>query len=170
PTHLYKVSRVTAASTSALSPFRDISIIVLDGEDAQPVPMIRGSESKIRQVIVNLAGNAVRHTPEHAAIEFAVGVVGLPEDADADSGDADDGQATAKGQNGRSGARNGAKERTRERGFVTGGVRIFRRGDSAGNDQADAQEPEGIVPDVTAAGSITVDDSLRGFPNGRVRF
>src|SRR5699024_8949103 len=24
--------------------------------------------------------------------------------------------------------------------------------------------------DVTAAGSITVDDSLRGFPNGRVRF
>ena len=170
PIDMHKVVRDAAADAAAQAPDRDISFIGLDGEDAQPVPMIRGSESKIRQVIVNLAGNAVRHTPEHAAIEFAVGVVGLPEDADADSGDADDGQATAKGQNGRSGARNGAKERTRERGFVTGGVRIFRRGDSAGNDQADAQEPEGIVPDVTAAGSITVDDSLRGFPNGRVRF
>ena len=31
-------------------------------------------------------------------------------------------------------------------------------------------EPANIVPDVTAAGSITVDESLRGFPNGRVRF
>jgi two-component system OmpR family sensor kinase len=170
PIDMHKVVRDAAADAAAQAPDRDISFIGLDGEDAQPVPMIRGSEPKIRQVIVNLAGNAVRHTPEHAAIEFAVGVVGLPEDADADSGDADDGQSTAKGQNGRSGTRNGAKEKTRERGFVTGGVRIFRRGDSAGNDQADAQEPEGIVPDVTAAGSITVDDSLRGFPNGRVRF
>ena len=170
PIDMHKVVRDAAADAAAQAPDRDISFIGLDGEDAQPVPMIRGSEPKIRQVIVNLAGNAVRHTPEHAAIEFAVGVVGLPEDADADSGDADDGQSTVKGQNGRSGTRNGAKEKTRERGFVTGGVRIFRRGDSAGNDQADAQEPEGIVPDVTAAGSITVDDSLRGFPNGRVRF
>ena len=254
PIDMHKVVRDAAADAAAQAPDRDISFIGLDGEDAQPVPMIRGSEPKIRQVIVNLAGNAVRHTPEHAAIEFAVGVVGLPEDADADSGDADDGQSTAKGQNGRSGARNGAKERTRERGFVTGGVRIFRRGDSAGNDQADTQpnprsaaqadtqpdrqvepqettpdagqgngqhngqlqtpsgdrsgaqpgsqsgaqaeasadsqtpsqsgpatdpqsgstaktpEPANIVPDVTAAGSITVDESLRGFPNGRVRF
>ncbi|MBR7504077.1 hypothetical protein KCW65_28740, partial [Mycobacterium tuberculosis] len=66
----------------AQAPDRDISFIGLDGSDAQPVPLIRGSESKIRQVIVNLAGNAVRHTPEQAAIEFAVGVVGLPDDAE----------------------------------------------------------------------------------------
>ncbi|MBR7551829.1 hypothetical protein KC220_25140, partial [Mycobacterium tuberculosis] len=51
-----------------------------------------------------------------------------------------------------------------------GGVRIFRRGDSSGADAADAQEPAGIVPNVTAAGTLAVDDSLRGFPNGRVRF
>src|SRR5699024_12508652 len=89
-----KVVRAAAADAAAQAPDRDISFIGLDGEDAQPVPMSRGSEPKIRQVIVNLAGNAVRHTPEHAAIEFAVGVVGLPEDADADSGDADDGQST----------------------------------------------------------------------------
>ncbi|WP_209323838.1 sensor histidine kinase [Brevibacterium renqingii] len=165
PIDLHKVVRDAAADAAAQAPDRDISFIGLDGEDAQPVPMIRGSESKIRQVIVNLAGNAVRHTPENAAIEFAVGVVGLPGAPEAESQSADESRE-ATGQNGR----NGAKEKTRERGFVTGGVRIFRRGDSTGNDQADAQEPAGIVPDVTAAGSITVDDSLRGFPNGRVRF
>ncbi|WP_210603223.1 sensor histidine kinase [Brevibacterium oceani] len=171
PIDLHKVVRDAAADAAAQAPDRDISFIGLDGEDAAPVPMIRGSESKIRQVIVNLAGNAVRHTPENTAIEFAVGVVGVPENPGADSADSGEGSdPQAKGQNGRSGAKNGAKEKSRERGFVTGGVRIFRRGDSAGNDQADAQEPAGIVPDVTAAGSITVDDSLRGFPNGRVRF
>ncbi|WP_228278333.1 sensor histidine kinase [Brevibacterium limosum] len=211
PIDLHKVVRDAAADAAAQAPDRDISFIGLDGEDAQPVPMIRGSESKIRQVIVNLAGNAVRHTPEHTAIEFAVGVVGLPESVDPDSADTGEiREGGARGQNGRNGAKNGAKDKPRERGFVTGGVRIFRRGDSAGSDQADTQpnpqtgpqaeeqadshtaaqtgpqtgpqpdlqsedrpqssEPANIVPDVTAAGSITVDESLRGFPNGRVRF
>ena len=250
PIDLHKVVRDAAADAAAQAPDRDISFIGLDGEDAQPVPMIRGSESKIRQVIVNLAGNAVRHTPEHTAIEFAVGVVGLPESIDPDSADTGEiREGGARGQNGRNG-KSGAKDKPRERGFVTGGVRIFRRGDSAGNDQADTQpnprssaqpdtqperqvepqdstpnneqesgqhngqlrtpsgaqsglqsgaqseaaadsqassqsdpatapesgsesktpEPANIVPDVTAAGSITVDESLRGFPNGRVRF
>ncbi len=254
PIDLHKVVRDAAADAAAQAPDRDISFIGLDGEDAQPVPMIRGSESKIRQVIVNLAGNAVRHTPEHTAIEFAVGVVGLPESVEPDSADTGEiREGGARGQNGRNG-KSGAKDKPRERGFVTGGVRIFRRGDSAGNDQADTQpnprsaaqadtqpdrqvepqettpdagqgngqhngqlqtpsgdrsgaqpgsqsgaqaeasadsqtpsqsgpatdpqsgstaktpEPANIVPDVTAAGSITVDESLRGFPNGRVRF
>ncbi|MCI4012503.1 HAMP domain-containing sensor histidine kinase [Brevibacterium sp. ZH18] len=172
PIDLHKVVRDAAADAAAQAPDRDISFIGLDGNDAQPVPMIRGSESKIRQVIVNLAGNAVRHTPEHTAIEFAVGVVGGSNAASADP----DATSETQGNGGTNGAaRNGAaktaaKDKTRERGFVTGGVRIFRRGDSNGNNQIDAQEPAGIVPDVTAAGSITVDDSLRGFPNGRVRF
>ncbi|AZU01735.1 HAMP domain-containing sensor histidine kinase [Brevibacterium linens] len=211
PIDLHKVVRDAAADAAAQAPDRDISFIGLDGEDAQPVPMIRGSESKIRQVIVNLAGNAVRHTPEHTAIEFAVGVVGLPEQVDPDSADTGEiREGGTRGHNGRNGGKNGAKDKLRERGFVTGGVRIFRRGDSAGNDQADTQptpptgpqpgeqtDPQGtaqtdlptgpepdqqskdqaegseaanIVPDVTAAGSITVDESLRGFPNGRVRF
>ncbi len=159
PIDLFKVVRDAAADAAAQAPDRDISFIGLDGSDAQPVPLIRGSESKIRQVIVNLAGNAVRHTPEQAAIEFAVGVVGLPDDAERRSnGGGDDS------------GKPGAKEKSRERGFVTGGVRIFRRGDSSGADAADAQEPAGIVPNVTAAGTLAVDDSLRGFPNGRVRF
>ena len=167
PVDLHKIARDAAADAAAQAPDRDISFIGLDGGDAQPVPMIRGSESKIRQVIVNLAGNAVRHTPEHTAVEFAVGVVGGRGEAAAESADPPDDQ-----DNDSKTATNkvAAKDRTRERGFVTGGVRIFRRGDSNDNDHNDAQEPTGIVPDMTAAGSITVDDSLRGFPNGRVRF
>ncbi|MCF2574057.1 sensor histidine kinase [Brevibacterium sp. UCMA 11754] len=167
PIDLHRIARDAAADAAAQAPDRDISFIGLDGEDAQPVPMIRGSESKIRQVIVNLAGNAVRHTPEHTAIEFAVGVVGGRAEVTAESAGPSDSQDTGS----KTGAnKTVAKDRTRERGFVTGGVRIFRRGDSNGNDQNDAQAPTGIVPDMTAAGSITVDDSLRGFPNGRVRF
>ena len=166
PIDLHKVARDSAADAAAQAPDRDISFIGLDGNDAQPVPMIRGSESKIRQVIINLAGNAVRHTPENAAIEFAVGVVGGRAQAAAESADLPD----ADGNDPKTGANRAvAKEKSRERGFVTGGVRIFRRGDSNGNEQSDAQEPAGIVPDMTAAGSISVDDSLRGFPNGRVR-
>lgn len=172
PIDLHRIARDAAADAAAQAPDRDISFVGLDGEDAQPVPMIRGSESKIRQVIVNLAGNAVRHTPEHTAIEFAVGVVGGRAGVTAESTDPSNGQDTGSktGTNKTVANRTAAKDRSRERGFVTGGVRIFRRGDSNGNDQNDAQAPTGIVPDMTAAGSITVDDSLRGFPNGRVRF
>ncbi len=160
PIDLFKVVRDAAADAAAQAPDREISFVGLDGDDATPVPLIRGSESKIRQVIVNLAGNAVRHTPEDAAIEFAVGVVGLPEDPAAETG------TTGPEDSGKA----GAKEKSRERGFVTGGVRIFRRGDASGAEPADAQEPAGIVPNVTAAGTVAVDESLRGFPNGRVRF
>lgn len=172
PIDLHRIARDAAADAAAQAPDRDISFVGLDGEEAEPVPVIRGSESKIRQVIVNLAGNAVRHTPEHTAIEFAVGVVGGRAEATAESADPSSGQDTgSKAGTGKSVAnRAAAKDKSRERGFVTGGVRIFRRGDSNGNDQNDAQAPTGIVPDMTAAGSITVDDSLRGFPNGRVRF
>ncbi|MGO2809998.1 MAG: sensor histidine kinase [Brevibacterium aurantiacum] len=171
PVDLHRIARDAAADAAAQAPDRDISFIGLDGEDAQPVPMIGGSESKIRQVVVNLAGNAVRHTPEHTAIEFAVGVVGGRAEASAESAEASNGQDTESktGANKTGANKAAAKDKSRERGFVTGGVRIFRRGDSNGNDQNDAQAPAGIVPDMTAAGSITVDDSLRGFPNGRVR-
>lgn len=172
PIDLHRIARDAAADAAAQAPDRDISFVGLDGEEAEPVPVIRGSESKIRQVIVNLAGNAVRHTPEHTAIEFAVGVVGGRAEATAEPADPSSGQDTGSkaGASKTAANRAAAKDKSRERGFVTGGVRIFRRGDSNGNDQNDAQTPPGIVPDMTAAGSITVDDSLRGFPNGRVRF
>ncbi len=52
-------------------PDRRISLLGLDGPVA-PTPGW-GSEPKLRQVLVNLLANAVRHTPEGSPIEVAVG-------------------------------------------------------------------------------------------------
>ena len=78
PVDMTRLVRDGAADALAQAPDRDISFIGLDGEDAQQTPMILGSEARLRQVIVNLAGNAVRHTTEGTEIEFAVGVVDVP--------------------------------------------------------------------------------------------
>lgn len=162
PVDIGAIVRDAAADAAAQDPDRDISFIGLDGEDAHPVPPVIGSDLKIRQVIVNLAGNAVRHTPPRTAIEFAVGVVGLPE------------------------AEPALRETKPEKGFVTGPVRIFKRDSNEermkGDDRKKADERKrteakrtrgsehSIVPDVTAAGGISVSERLRGFPAGRVRF
>lgn len=82
PVDMTQLVRDGAADAVAQAPDRDISFVGLHGEDAPLTPTILGSEPRLRQVIVNLAGNAVRHTTEGTAIEFAVGVVGvLGEDA-----------------------------------------------------------------------------------------
>src|SRR5690625_1526295 len=78
PVDMTRLVRDGAADALAQAPDRDISFIGLDGEDARQTPMILGSEARLRQVVVNLAGNAVRHTTEGSAIEFAVGGVGIP--------------------------------------------------------------------------------------------
>ncbi|MGW9825377.1 two-component system, OmpR family, sensor kinase [Brevibacterium pityocampae] len=160
PVDLGAIVRDAAADAAAQDPDRDIAFIGLDGEDARPVPSVIGSDAKLRQVIVNLVGNAVRHTPPQTAIEFAVGVVGLPEPAAE------------------------PEESKPERGFVTGPVRIFRRESSEERKQsaekkkaARAEErartrtgEQAIVPDVSATGGVSVSENLRGFPAGRVRF
>ncbi|SMY11667.1 sensor histidine kinase [Brevibacterium jeotgali] len=78
PVDMTRLVRDGAADALAQAPDRDISLIGLDGEDAPQTPMVLGSEARLRQVIVNLAGNAVRHTTEGTEIEFAVGVVDVP--------------------------------------------------------------------------------------------
>lgn len=177
PVDVCAIVRDAAADAAAQDPDRDISFIGLDGEDADEtgIPNVYGSEAKLRQVIVNLAGNAVRHTPPQTAIEFAVGVRGVPEVVPAPEAE-DAKPKTAK---------------PKAPGFVTGPVRIFRRDkDKAEKDKAekdrtdtaarvDADRERGqpatgadqpIVPDVSAAGGVHVGDELAGFPAGRVRF
>lgn len=80
PVDIGQIVRDAAADAAAQAPERDISLLGLDGEDVGPIPGVYGSESQLRQVIINLGGNAIRHTPPGSPIDFAVGVV------DAESG------------------------------------------------------------------------------------
>jgi two-component system OmpR family sensor kinase len=61
-----------------LDPGRPVRLVGLDGPDGRrggPVPaVVVGDEGGLRQVVVNLVANAVRHTPPGTPVEVAVGV------------------------------------------------------------------------------------------------
>ncbi|OFT97842.1 HAMP domain-containing sensor histidine kinase [Brevibacterium sp. HMSC22B09] len=182
PVDMAAAVRDTAADTAAQAPHRDISFIGLDGEDAPGLPLIEGADSKLRQVISNLAGNALRHTADDVAIDFAVGVVDVPEAFETEGDTAEE-----------------AKQSRGALDFVTGPVRIFKRDGSRADakpqnkGQGKAQVPttsQGAAASAAAdsrpsadkrtdsveqplappgAGGIIVPDVLEGFPAGRVR-
>lgn len=182
PVDMAAAVRDTAADTAAQAPHRDISFIGLDGEDAPELPLIEGADSKLRQVISNLAGNALRHTADDVAIDFAVGVVDVPEAFETEGDTAEE-----------------AKQSRGALDFVTGPVRIFKRDGSRADakpqnkGQGKAQVPttsRGAAASAAAdsrpaadkrtdsveqplappgAGGIIVPDVLEGFPAGRVR-
>ena len=182
PVDMAAAVRDTAADTAAQAPHRDISFIGLDGEDAPELPLIEGADSKLRQVISNLAGNALRHTADDVAIDFAVGVVDVPEAFETEGDTAEE-----------------AKQSRGALDFVTGPVRIFKRDGSRADakpqnkGQGKAQVPttsRGAAASAAAdsrpaadkrtdsveqplappgAGGIIVPDILEGFPAGRVR-
>ncbi|MET0196499.1 MAG: HAMP domain-containing sensor histidine kinase [Rhodococcus fascians] len=54
----------------AVAPERDISLKVVSGPG---IPEVTGDDARLRQVVANLVGNAVRHTPSDASIEVRVG-------------------------------------------------------------------------------------------------
>jgi two-component system OmpR family sensor kinase len=59
------------ADARVRAPERRISLLGLDGPVAPT--KVRGTESRLRQVVTNLVANALRHTPDGTPVEIAVG-------------------------------------------------------------------------------------------------
>jgi len=77
PVDLQLLAHDAVVDTKASAKDRTIKLTGLDDASPTAAP-VQGDEAKLRQVIGNLVGNALRYTPEGSPIELAVGVRSTP--------------------------------------------------------------------------------------------
>ncbi|WP_230977368.1 sensor histidine kinase [Georgenia yuyongxinii] len=74
PVDLAAVAADAVADLHALAPDRAAAVVALEPGGAAPQALVvRADENKIRQVVANLMGNVLQHTPPGTPVEIAVG-------------------------------------------------------------------------------------------------
>jgi two-component system OmpR family sensor kinase len=73
PVELTAVATDAVADLRAVAPDRVARVVPLEEDGAMAPVVVRADENKIRQVVANLVGNVLQHTPAGTPLEIAVG-------------------------------------------------------------------------------------------------